>query len=154
MTATLDHIDRHILNSLQEDGRLQNVELAKKVGLSPSPCLRRVRQLEEAGIIERYVAILDAAKVGAELTVFTRVWLKGQDEKTVNDFIRAVNTMPQVTECHLMAGDCDFLLRVVVANLDSYRQFQINELGSLEGVQSFKTEIPMQKIKQTSRIQL
>ncbi len=154
MTVELDNIDRRILNALQEDGRLQNVELAKKVGLSPSPCLRRVRLLEEAGIIERYVAILDAAKVGAGFTIFTRVWLKGQDEETVSKFIKAVNNMPQVTECHLMAGDCDFLLRVAVANLDAYRQFQINELGKLKEVQSFKTEIPMQKIKQTSKIQL
>ncbi len=154
MTVELDHIDRRILNALQEDGRLQNVELAKKVGLSPSPCLRRVRLLEEAGIIERYVAILDAAKVGAGLTVFTRVWLKGQDEETVNRFIKAVNDMPQVTECHLMAGDCDFLLRVIVADLDAYRQFQITRLGKLKEVQNLKTEIPMQKVKQTSKIGL
>ncbi|WP_321848110.1 Lrp/AsnC family transcriptional regulator [Pseudomonas paraveronii] len=154
MTVQLDKIDRRILNALQEDGRLQNVELAKKVGLSASPCLRRVRLLEEAGIIERYVAILNATKVGAGLTIFTRVWLKGQDEKTVNSFIEAIIGMPQVTECHLMAGDCDFLLRVAVANLDAYRLFQISQLGKLKEVQSFKTEIPMQKVKQTSKILL
>lgn len=154
MIVQLDEIDRHILNALQDDGRLQNVELARKVGLSPSPCLRRVKQLEEAGIIERYVAILDPAKVGAGLTIFTRVWLKGQDEETVNRFIKAVNDMPQVTECHLMAGDCDFLLRVVVTDLEAYRQFQISRLGKLKDVQSFKTEIPMQKVKQTSKILL
>lgn len=154
MAISLDSIDRRILNALQDDGRLQNVDLAKKVGLSPSPCLRRVRLLEEAGIIERYVAILDPSKVAAGLTVFTRVWLKGQDEKTVNSFIHAIKDMPQITECHLMAGDCDFLLRVAVADLDAYRQFQISELGRLKEVQSFKTEIPMQKVKQTSKILL
>ncbi len=121
----LDRIDRQILNALQEDGRLQNLELSRRVGLSPSPCLRRVRLLEEGGIIERYVAQLDPAKVGAGLTVFARVWLKGQDEETVNHFVNEVRTMPQVLECHLMAGDCDFLLRVAVADLDAYRQLHI-----------------------------
>ncbi|SOZ33504.1 Leucine-responsive regulatory protein [Cupriavidus taiwanensis] len=150
----LDSIDRRILNALQEDGRLQNVDLAREVGLSPSPCLRRVRLLEEAGVIERYVALVNPAKVGAALTVFVRVWLKGQDEDTVNSFISAIKDMPEVTECHLMAGDCDFLLRVVSADLDAYRQFQMTHLGRLQAVQSVKTEIPMQKIKQTSSIPL
>lgn len=109
----LDSIDRRILRALQRDGRQQNVELAKEVGLSPSPCLRRVRLLEEAGVIERYVAVLNPAKVGRGLTVFTRVWLKEQDADTVAHFAEAVQHLPQVVECHLMAGDCDFLLRVV-----------------------------------------
>lgn len=151
---SLDRIDRQILNALQDDGKLQNIELAKRVGLSPSPCLRRVRLLEEACIIQGYVAQVDAAKVGAGLTVFARVWLQGQDEETVNHFINEVKDMPQVMECHLMAGDCDFLLRVAVADLDSYRKFQIEHLTRIRGVQSVKTEIPMQKIKLTSKITL
>jgi len=148
----LDAIDRHILNALQRDGRLQNVELAKEVGLSPSPCLRRVRLLEEAGVIERYVAVLNAAKIGKGLTVFTRVWLTGQDAETVNNFTEAVLRLPEVVECHLMAGDCDFLLRIVAADLDDYRQFQIKYLTRIKGVQSVKTEIPMQRIKLTSEL--
>ncbi|MTV37028.1 Lrp/AsnC family transcriptional regulator [Duganella radicis] len=154
MELKLDKIDHKILNELQRDGRLPNVDLAKRVGLSPSPCLRRVRLLEEAGIIDRYVALLDPAKVGAGMTVFARVWLVGQDEKTVNTFISAVKDMPQVTECYLMAGDCDFLLRVAVADLDAYRQFQVLYLTRLKVVQSVKSEIPMQKIKHTSQIML
>lgn len=154
MTLSLDEIDRRILNALQDDGHLQNIELAKRVGLSPSPCLRRVRLMEEAGIIERYVAILDSMKVGAGMTVFARVCLTNQDEKTVNSFIAFVNDMPQITECHLMTGDCDFLLRVVVQDLGAYRQFQINYLTRLKIVKNIKTEIPMQKIKQTSKILL
>lgn len=148
----LDAIDRHILNALQRDARLQNVELAKEVGLSPSPCLRRVRLLEEAGVIERYVAVLNAAKIGKGLTVFTRVWLTGQDAGTVNNFTEAVLRLPEVVECHLMAGDCDFLLRIVAADLDDYRQFQIKYLTRIKGVQSVKTEIPMQRIKLTSQL--
>ena len=148
----LDALDRRILNALQRDGRMQNVELAKEVGLSPSPCLRRVRLLEEAGVIERYVAVLNATKVGKGLTVFARVWLKGQDVETVDHFTEAVKRLPEVVECHLMAGDCDFLLRIVAADLDDYRQFQIKHLTRIKGVQSVKTEIPMQKIKLTSEL--
>lgn len=150
----LDAIDRGILRALQRDGRLQNVELANEVGLSPSPCLRRVRLLEEDGVIERYVAVLNPAKIGVGLTVFTRVWLKGQDVETVERFTAAIRQLPQVVECHLMAGDCDFLLRVVAADLDDYRCFQIEYLTKIDGVQSVKTEIPMQKIKLTSELPL
>lgn len=150
----LDEIDRRILAALQKEGRLQNVELAKKVGLSPSPCLRRVKLLEENGIIERYVALLDAAKIGMGLTVFARVWLKGQDNETVNKFTSEIKKLSQVVECHLMAGDCDFLLRVVAADLDDYRRFQLEHLTRIEVVQSVKTEIPMQKIKLSSELPL
>lgn len=133
---------------------MQNVELAKKVGLSPSPCLRRVKLLEENGIIERYVALLDAAKIGMGLTVFARVWLKGQDNETVNKFTNEIKKLSQVVECHLMAGDCDFLLRVVAADLDDYRRFQLEHLTRIEVVQNVKTEIPMQKIKLSSELPL
>ena len=150
----LDEIDRRILRTLQKDGRIQNIDLAEKVGLSPSPCLRRVKILEEAGVIERYVALLNAAKVGAGLTVFVRIWLKSQDAETVDHFTDEIRRLPQVVECHLMAGDCDFLLRVVAADLDAYREFQAHSLTRIKGVQSVKTEIPMQKIKLTSELPL
>jgi Lrp/AsnC family leucine-responsive transcriptional regulator len=152
MPIRLDRIDRAILRTLQREGRVQNVELADRVGLSPSPCLRRVRLLEEAGVIERYVALLDPAKVGMGLTVFARVWLTGQDEETVAPFVEAIKELPQVVECHLMAGDCDFLLRVVAADLDAYRRFQIEHLGRIKGVRNVKTDIPMQKIKHSWEI--
>ncbi|WP_175781455.1 Lrp/AsnC family transcriptional regulator [Burkholderia anthina] len=148
----LDEIDRSILRTLQQDGRIQNVELAEAVGLSPSPCLRRVRILEESGVIERYVALLNAKKVGAGLTVFVRIWLTSQDAKTVNHFTTEIQKHPQIVECHLMAGDCDFLLRVVAADLDAYRQLQIDHLTRIKGVQSVKTEIPIQQIKLTSSL--
>ena len=137
---------------LQREGRLQNVELAEKVGLSPSPCLRRVKLLEEAGVIERYVAVLDASKIGVGLTFFARVWLRGQDSETVDQLVEEVKRLPQVVECHLMAGDCDFLLRIVAADIDAYRRFQVDHLTRIKAVQSVKTEIPMQKIKLTSEL--
>jgi DNA-binding Lrp family transcriptional regulator len=148
----LDDIDRRILRVLQKDGAIQNVQLAEKVGLSPSPCSRRVKMLEEAGIIERYVALVDASKVGLGLTVFARIWLTGQDVETVDHFTDQVRRLSNVVECHLMAGDCDFLLRVVAADLDDYRRFQVNHLTRIKGVRSVKTEIPMQKIKLTSEL--
>ncbi len=148
----LDSIDRAILRVLQQDGKIPNTDLASRVGLSPSPCLRRVKLLEEAGIIERYVALVDAAKLGMGFTVFARVWLTGQDEETVVPFVEAIRRLPQVVECHLMAGDCDFILRVVAADLDGYRRFQIEHLGRIKGVRNIKSEIPMQRVKQSTEI--
>jgi Lrp/AsnC family transcriptional regulator, leucine-responsive regulatory protein len=150
----LDEIDRRILRELQKDGRLQNNELARRVGLSPSPCLRRVRLLEEAGVIDRYVALLNPAKIGMGLTVFARVWLTGQDSKTVDRFTRRVQQLPEIVECHLMAGDCDFLLRIVAANLDAYRKFQVDHLTRIDCVQNVKTEVPMQRVKVSSELPL
>ncbi|MFC3153208.1 Lrp/AsnC family transcriptional regulator [Litoribrevibacter euphylliae] len=152
MLMKLDAIDRRILRALQKDGRIQNNDLAKEVGLSPSPCLRRVRILEDSGVIERYVALLNASKVNKGLTVFTRVWLKAQDLDSVDYFAEEIKQFPQVVECHLMAGDCDFFLRVVAADIDDYRRFQVEHLTRIKGVQSVKSEIPMQKIKLTSEL--
>ncbi|MCP8896957.1 Lrp/AsnC family transcriptional regulator [Shinella daejeonensis] len=152
MSTKLDCIDRAIMRVLQQEGRVQNIELAERVGLSPSPCLRRVRMLEDSGAIARYVALLDPAKLGMGLTVFARVWLIGQDEDTVAPFVEAIRKLPQVVECQLMAGDCDFILRVIAPDLDAYRAFQMEYLGRIKGVRSIKTEIPMQTIKLTTEI--
>jgi len=154
MLMELDQIDRRILQALQRDGRLQNVELAKRVGLSPSPCLRRVRLLEKAGVIERYTALLNASKVGINLTVFARVSLVSQDAETVEQFANLIRKLPQVVECHIMAGECDALLRVVAADLDGYRKFQAAHLTRKNGVQTVKTDIPMQKIKHSTDLPL
>ncbi|WP_041528339.1 Lrp/AsnC family transcriptional regulator [Paracoccus aminophilus] len=150
----LDQLDRSILRVLQKDGRIQNTELAAQVGLSPSPCLRRVRNLEEAGAIDRYVAVLDPAKIGMSMTFFTRVWLTSQDEDTVYQFVSAIKDHPQVVECYLLAGDSDFLLRVVAPDIDGYRRFQVEYLGRAKGVRNIKTEIPMQKFKHTTALPL
>lgn len=150
----LDAIDRRILQTLQQDGKLANNELAERVGLSASPCLRRVKQLEDAGVIHHYAALIDPQKVNLGLTVFARIWLKGQDEKTVNHFIDSVMDIPEIVECQLMAGDCDFFLRIVVTDLDAYRKFQIQRLNKISGIQNVKTEIPLQKIKLTTALPL
>ena len=147
MPVKLDQIDRRILRALQRDGRLQNVELARQVGLSPSPCLRRLRRLEKSGVIDRYAALLDASKVGLGLVIFARVSLVSQDAETVEQFTRAIKDLPHVVECHIMAGECDALLRVVAADLDDYRRFQSSHLTRINAVLSVKTDIPLQKIK-------
>lgn len=154
MPIKIDPIDKRILRALQKDGRLQNVELAKQVGLSPSPCLRRVRRLEEAGVIDRYAALLDASKIGLNLTVFARVSLISQDAETVERFTNAMGNLPQVVECYVMAGECDALLRVVAADLDDYRRFQSTHLTRVNAVQTVKTDIPLQKIKLSSELPL
>lgn len=145
----LDAIDRRILRALQRDGRLQNVELAREVGLSPSPCLRRVRLLEEAGVIERYVAVVDGAKVGAGLTLFVRVWFKTQDAAVTAQFAEAVRKLPEVMECYLTTGDCDAILRVVTTDLNSYWRFQADHLTRIDSVQSVKTDVPLETVKRS-----
>ena len=142
MPIKLDDIDRRILRALQRDGRLQNVELAKEVGLSPSPCLRRVKLLEEAGAIDRYVAVLNASKVGLALSMFARVWLIAQDAETIDHFMAAMKRLPQVVECYIMLGESDALLRVVVADLYDYRRFQAAHLTRRNGIQNVKTDVP------------
>jgi DNA-binding Lrp family transcriptional regulator len=150
----LDDIDRRILRELQKDGRIQNAELAKRVGLSPSPCLRRVRILEETGVIARYVAVVDAAKVGRGQTFFTRIWLNSQHEDAVDHFVAEINRMPEVVECYVMLGDCDMLLRVVAADIAAYRRFQADHLSRIRGVLNVKTDIPAQTVKQTFAVPL
>jgi len=143
----LDEIDRRILRVLQRDGRIQNTELARKVGLSPSPCLRRVRLLEEAGVIDRYIAVVNPAKIGKGLMLFARIGLKTQDEDTIAHFAKEVAKLPQVVECHLMLGDYDALVRVVAADIEDYRRFQSEHLSRIKGVQNVKTEVPSQTLK-------
>ncbi|MGD9477884.1 Lrp/AsnC family transcriptional regulator [Shinella sp. G-2] len=150
----LDEIDRRILRELQQDGRLQNIELARRVGLSPSPCLRRVKLLEEAGIIGRYVAVVDQAKVGLKLSMFARISLTAQDAETIDHFIAAMKRLPEVVECYIMLGESDALLRVVVADLEDYRRFQSTHLTRRNGIQTVKTDVPSETVKQSFALPL
>ncbi|MEE7532308.1 Lrp/AsnC family transcriptional regulator [Klebsiella huaxiensis] len=145
----IDNIDKRIIRELQKDGRIQNNELAKRVGLSPSPCLRRVRNLEESGIISQYVAVIDQTRVGLKLSMFARVWLTAQDAETIELFIDAMRQLEEVVECYIMLGESDALLRVVVADLDDYRRFQSTHLTRKNGIQNVKTDVPSEIVKQT-----
>jgi DNA-binding Lrp family transcriptional regulator len=150
----LDDIDKRILRALQRNGRLSNVDLAREVGLSPSPCLRRVKLLEEAGVIDRYVAVLNPAKVGLGLNMFARVWLTAQDAETIDRFIAAMRKLEQVVECYIMLGESDALLRVVVADLEDYRRFQAAHLTKVNGIQNVKTDVPSETVKQSHALPL
>ena len=150
----LDDIDRRILRELQQDGRLQNIELARRVGLSPSPCLRRVKLLEDAGIIGRYVAVVDQAKVGLGLSMFARISLTAQDAETIDHFIAAMKRLPEVVECYIMLGESDALLRVVVSDLSDYRRFQSTHLTRKNGIQTVKTDVPSETVKQSFALPL
>ena len=147
MPETLDAIDRRILRALQRNGRMSNVELANAVGLSPPPCLRRVKLLEEKGVLDQYVAVLNGPKLGLGLTVFARVWFKTQHAETTNLFAETVRNYPEVVECYLTTGECDALLRIVTTDLHAYWRFQSDHLMRIPSVQSVKTDVPMETIK-------
>ena len=119
----LDAIDRKILDLLQADGRMSDQELSDRIGLSPSPCLRRVRQLEANGAIARYVALVDPDKVGLSVTAFVRVRLDQQDDRHLQEFETAVAGFPEVMDCYLMTGEADYQLRVLVSSLAQFEDF-------------------------------
>lgn len=143
----LDAIDRRILTALQENARLSNVELADRVGLSPSPCLRRVRLLEQAGVIRGYHASLDRSEIGLGLTVFVGVKVERHREKQALAFSDTVRSFPQVVSCHLVSGEADFLLQVVVPDLAGYQQFLVNVLMKMPGVTDIRSNFAIQTVK-------
>lgn len=154
MPLRLDDIDKRILRVLQRDGRTANNDLARQVGLSASPCLRRVKLLEDAGIIDRYVALLNPTKIEKGMTFFVRIKLDQQDEETMRNFAQEIQKLPQVLESYFILGDYDAMLRVVASDITEYRRFQTNNLNQIRGVKSLKTEIPSQVIKQTTELPL
>lgn len=135
----LDRIDVRILRDLQAEGRITNVELARRAGISAPPCLRRVRALEEAGFIKGYHADLDAAALGYGVTVFAQVKLAGQSENELAKFEDRVRGWPMVRECHMLSGEVDFLLKIVARSWDDYQQFLTSALTSAPGVSSVKS---------------
>ena len=154
MPADLDAIDRKILAVLQQDGRKSIAELAEQVGLSPSPCLRRVRMLEEAGIIARYVAVLDQQSVGLPVSVFVSIKLESQREEALDRFAKAIARWPEVLECYMMTGPRDYLLRVVVADLAAYEQFLKQKLTRLSGIGSIESSFALEQVKYTNVLPL
>nr|WP_299391310.1 Lrp/AsnC family transcriptional regulator [Pelagibius sp.] len=150
----LDTIDRKILTALQADGRLSNVDLAEKIGLSPSPCLRRVRLLEEAGIIDRYVALVAQHAVGLPVSVFISIKLERQQEEDLDRFEAEVSAYPEVLECYLMTGTQDYLLRVVVADLAAYERFLKTKLTRVGNVASIESSFALKQVKYTNVLPL
>ncbi len=142
----IDAIDREILKILQKDGRIANVDLAEKAGLSASPCARRVKQLEDAGIIARYAALIDQKSVGLPVNVFVNVTLERQVEGALQKFEAAILQRPEVMECYLMTGEADYFLRVVVADLDAYERFLIEHLTRVPGIANIKSSFALKQI--------
>ena len=150
----LDAIDRRILDRLQENGRVSNVELANDVGISSSPCWRRVRELERRGVISGYVALVDAAAVGLPVSVFVQVTLERQIEAALETFEAAVKARPEVMECYLMTGDADYLLRVVVSDLPTYEAFLKDHLTRIPGIANIKSSFALNQVKYRTSLPL
>lgn len=153
----LDRTDRKILSELQRDGRLTNQELAERVSLSPSPCLRRVRRLEEQGYIKRYVALVDAQRVGLGLLAYVTIRLNKHvagSHAPMSEFARDVQLWPEVVECYAMSGDMDYLLRVQVADLAHFSRFAMDTLMQHPAVVDMRSFFALQQIKETTELRL
>lgn len=149
-TYDLDAIDRRLLAQLQENGRLTATELAERVGLTTSPCLRRLRLLEEAGVIRGYTALIDQRKVGLPVSVFVSIKLERQGEEALNRFEAAVRRCPEVLECYLMTGPRDYLLRVVASDLADYERFVKETLTRIEGIANIESSFALGQVKHSS----
>jgi Lrp/AsnC family leucine-responsive transcriptional regulator len=145
--SDLDAIDRKILALLQGDSRLTMQELADRIGLSVSPCHRRVKLLEERGVISRYIAMVDQKAVGLPVSVFISIKLARQKQEDLDRFARAIAKWPEVLECYLMTGNRDYLLRVVAADLQSYEAFLKTKLTRLDGIASIESSFALSQVK-------
>lgn len=145
--STLDEIDRKIITALQAEGRLPIVELADRVGLSPTPCQRRVKRLEEEGLIARYAALVSPAAMGFDLQALVEVTLEDHSEKTVEAFEAAIRARPEVVACYAVTGDMDFLLHIFAPDLASFSDFALKALLRMPGVKGTRSSFIMQAIK-------
>ncbi|MBA2780835.1 Lrp/AsnC family transcriptional regulator [Billgrantia kenyensis] len=144
----MDKTDRRIVHELQLDGRLSNQDLAQRVNLSPSPCLRRVRRLEEAGVIRGYTALVDQKAYGYPLTVFTRISLARHDKETVTRFERRIREIDEILDCFVLTGQSDYQLRVVATSLEDYERFMRETLHTIPGIGSIDTSFAFGVVKQ------
>lgn len=144
--AAIDDTDLKILRTVQEDARLSNVELAERIGLSASPCLRRLRRLERDGVIKGYMTLLDQKAVGLPVSVFISVTLKEQSEAALADFEGRIRQLPQVMECYLMTGAADYLLRVVTADLAAYESFLKEHLTRIPAIASIQSSFALKQV--------
>jgi Lrp/AsnC family leucine-responsive transcriptional regulator len=149
---SIDNTDRRILAQLQTDGRMSNAELAEKVNLSASACHRRVQRLEADGYIKGYVALLDARKMGCPTTVFVEITLQGQTDEVLEAFEKAVARIPDVLECHLMAGKSDYLLKVVAKDTEDFAQIHRRHLARLPGVTQMHSSFALRTVRKTTAL--
>ncbi|WP_454011396.1 Lrp/AsnC family transcriptional regulator [Aquamicrobium terrae] len=152
--SEIDAIDRKILSILQANGKISIGELAEKVGLSPSPCARRVRLLEKAGTIKGYAAIIDQKRVGLPISAFASIKLERQREEDLDRFGEAVSRWPEVLDCYLMTGQRDYLMRIVAADLESYEHFIKSKLTRLDNIASIETSFALGQVKRSAVLPL
>lgn len=150
----LDEIDHSLLRHIQEHARISNVELADRIGLSPAPCLRRVQALERAGVIRKYVALLNPHAVGRDVTVFVQISLDLQVGGRLDTFEQQIMQRPEVLECYLMTGDSDYLLRVVVPDVAAYERFLKEALTRIDGVVGIKSSFALREVKYSTALPL
>jgi DNA-binding Lrp family transcriptional regulator len=150
----LDRYDRAILDALQKDGRISNVQLAAAVNLSESACLRRVRALEESGMIDRYVALINQARAGLPGNVFVHIGLHREEESELAAFEEAVRSIPEVMECYLMTGEFDYLLRVVVTDMADFERLHKESLTRLPGVARVNSSVAIRTVQKTTELPL
>ena len=150
----LDAVDLRILDALQDDGSLSNVELARRVHLSPSPCLARVKALEASGVISRYVALANAAALGLGLNVFISISLKAQNKDSLADFERRIAEQQEVMECYLMTGDSDYLIRVAVADMAALERFILEQLTSIPGIEKIRSSFALKQVRYKTALPL
>ncbi|MEJ6781095.1 Lrp/AsnC family transcriptional regulator [Aminobacter sp. Piv2-1] len=146
----MDAKDRQIIAALQQDGRLTNQELSERVSLSPSPCLRRLRLLEDAGVIKGYTAIVDEQAYGLPITVFVRIRLERHTEDVIEAFERKIRDIDTILDCYVMTGDADYLLRVLVESLQDYEQFVRMRLHKIEGIAAIDTSFAYGIVKRSN----
>ena len=150
----LDIIDLKILHELQRDGSLSNVVLARRVHLSPSPCLARVKALEAAKVIDRYVAIASAAALGLGLSVFVSISLRSQNKASLSEFEQRVVEHDEVMECYLMTGDSDYLLRVAVADMAALEKFILEQLSPIPGIEKIRSSFALKQVRYKTALPL
>jgi Lrp/AsnC family transcriptional regulator, leucine-responsive regulatory protein len=150
----LDPIDLRILAQLQEDGSLTNVELARRVHLSPSPCLARVKALEADGVIERYVALANAKALGLGLNVFINISLKSQSKEALAEFERRIAEHDEVMECYLMTGDSDYLIRVAVPDIAALERFILEQLTPIPGIEKIRSSFALKQVRYKTALPL
>lgn len=154
MAEKLDRTDLRILTLLQSDGRVSHVEIAAKVGLSPSPCARRIRRLETGGVIEKYTALVDPKRVGQNVLAFVQIKLERHTDEVIGQFRRMLAERPEVISAHAMTGDMDFLLRVVVPDLDALGRLTLHQLLKFPGVRDVRSSLVLETLKADSAIPL
>jgi len=152
MKIKLDNIDRKILELLQANSNITNAQLAQEIGLSAAPTLERVKKLETAGVIRSYHAVIDPASVGLGVSTFVMVTLKGHNKENIGKFMSAINSIPEIVECHHVTGQADFILKIVCSDIPSYQNLMLEKVTNIEVVDNLQSTVILSTLKDTKRI--